>query len=97
MAAGLRTNLGSETVKHSLDAMSAKERKPIEAFLAQKDDAPAILDGFVRAASQAFHGIESLTIDVDALLEALKTAGLPTTVDELQKRFSDYIQKYAWI
>lgn len=89
----LRTNLGSETVKHSLDAMSAKERKPIEAFLAQKDEDPAIPDGFVRAASQAFHGIESLTLEVDALLEALKTGGLPTTVDELQKRFSDYIQK----
>lgn len=89
----LRTNLGSETVKHSLDAMSAKERKPIEAFLAQKDDAPAIPDGFVRAASQAFHGIEALTIEVDALLDALKTGGLPTTVDELQRRFGEYIQK----
>jgi len=89
----LRTNLGSETVKHSLDAMSAKERKPIEAFLAQKDEEPAIPDGFVRAASQALHGIESLTIPVDALLEALKTGGLPCTVDELQRRFGDYIQK----
>jgi hypothetical protein len=89
----LRTNLGSETVKHSLEAMSAKERKPIEAFLAQADEDPAIPAGFVRAASQAFHGIESLTLEVDALLEALKTGGLPTTVDELQKRFNDYIQK----
>jgi len=89
----LRTNLGSETVKHSLEAMSAKERKPIDAFLAQTEADPAIPDGFVRAASQAFHGIESLTLEVDALLEALKTGGLPTTVDELQKRFNDYIQK----
>jgi len=89
----LRTNLGSETVKHSLEAMSAKERKPIEAFLAQADEDATIPDGFVRAASQAFHGIESLTLEVDALLEALKTGGLPTTVDELQKRFNEYIQK----
>jgi len=80
-------------VKHSLEAMSAKERKPIEAFLAQKEDDPAIPDGFVHAASQAFHGIESLTLEVDVLLEALKTGGLPTTMDELQKRFNDYIQK----
>ncbi len=89
----LRTNLGSETVKHSLDAMSSKERKPIEAFLAQKDEDPIIPDGFVKAASQAFHGIESITIAVENLLESLKTGGLPTTVDELQKRFNDYIQK----
>ncbi len=89
----LRTNFGSETVKHSLNAMSAKERKPIEAFLAQKDEEAAIPDGFVRAASQALHGIESLTLPVDALLEALKTGGLPCTVDELQRRFDDYIRK----
>jgi hypothetical protein len=89
----LRTNLGSDTVKHSLDAMSPKERKPIEAFLAQSEDEPTLPEGFVRSASQALHGIEALTIPVDALLEALKTGGLPTTVDELQRRFGDYIQK----
>lgn len=89
----LRANLGSETVKHSLDAMTPKERKPIETFLAQKDEDPAIPGGFVRSASQALQGIESLTLEVHVLLEALKTGGLPTTVDELQKRFNDYIQK----
>ena len=89
----LRTNLGSDTVKHSLDAMSPKERKPIEVFLAQKEDNFAIPDGFVKAATQAFHGIESITIAVDELLESLKTGGLPTTVDELGRRFSDFVQK----
>ena len=73
--------------------MSAKERKPIDAFLAQKDDNANIPDGFVKAASQALHGIESITIAVDELLESLKTGGLPTTVDELGRRFSDFIQK----
>ncbi|MFH1907109.1 MAG: DUF6079 family protein, partial [Chloroflexota bacterium] len=89
----LRANLQSETVKHSLDAMSAKEKKPIDAFLAQKDNDPAIPDGFARAASQALQGIEAITLGVDALLDALKTGGLPCTVDELQRRFGDYIQK----
>lgn len=89
----LRTNLGSDTVKHSLEAMSPKERKVIEAFLGQKNDDPEVPDGFVRAASQALHGIEALTIPVDTLLDALRTGGLPTTVDELQRRFSEYIQK----
>lgn len=89
----LRTNLGSDTVRHSLDAMSPKERKPIEAFLAQADDEATLPEGFVRAASQALHGIEALTIPVDDLLEALKTGGLPTTVDELKRRFDDYIQR----
>jgi len=89
----LRANLQSETVIQSLDAMSDKERKPIDAFLAQKDNDPATPDGFVRAASLALRGIESITLGVDALLDALKTGGLPCTVDELQRRFGDYIQK----
>jgi len=89
----LQTNLGSDSVKHSLAAMSPKEKKAISAFLEQADDEASLPDGFVRAAAQALHGIEALTIPVDDLLEALKTGGLPTTVDEIQRRFNDYIQK----
>ncbi|MBC8449570.1 MAG: ATP-binding protein [Chloroflexi bacterium] len=88
----LRANLSSETAQGSLQAMAPKERQPIERFLEQRDDDPAIPDGFVAAATQALRGIEALTLPVDNLLQALKTGGLPCTVEELQRRFSDFVR-----
>ncbi len=89
----LQANLTSETAQRSLEAMTPDERRPIERFLEQSDDDPAIPDGFVAAATQALRGIEALTLPVDSLLEALKEGGLPCTVDELQRRFISFVSQ----
>ncbi|MBI4321182.1 MAG: ATP-binding protein [Chloroflexi bacterium] len=88
----LRANLQSETARRSIASMSAGEALPIEAFLAQEDDGTAIPDGFVVAAAQALQGIEALTLHVDALLQSLREGGLPCTVDELGRRFDDFLR-----
>jgi hypothetical protein len=88
----LQANLASETAQRSLEAMTADERRPIEQFLEQGDDDPAIPGGFVVAATQALRGIEALTLPVDDLLEALKAGGLPCTVEELQRRFTEFVR-----
>jgi fermentation-respiration switch protein FrsA (DUF1100 family) len=90
----LRANLSSDTARRSLAAMSPAERQPIEAFLEQADDDPAIPRGFVNTATQALRGIEALTLPVDELLEALKAGGLPCTADELQRRFADFVRHH---
>ena len=89
----LRANLTSETAQRSLAAMAPAERRPIEQFLDQGDDEPAIPDGFVVAATQALRGIEALTLPVDGLLEALKDGGLPCAVAELQRRFDEFVRR----
>ena len=88
----LRANLGSETARHSLEAMTPVERQPVDAFLAQPDTDPALPNGFAVAADKALRGIQSLTLSVDDLLAALKSGGLPCTLDELQRRFGDYLR-----
>ncbi|MBN2547931.1 MAG: hypothetical protein JXB15_02140 [Anaerolineales bacterium] len=87
----LRSNLGSETAQHSLQAMTPAERQPIEAFLAQDDTDPAIPAGFVTSASQALRGIEAITLPLDDLLQALHAGGMPCTADELQRRFEAFV------
>ncbi len=89
----LRTNLNSETAQHSLEAMAPTERKPIEAFLSQDDDAENLPANFVPAAVQALRGIQAVTIPVDALLQALKAGGLPCTREELQNRFKQLLDQ----
>ncbi len=88
----LRANLGSETAQHSLAAMTPAERRPIERFLAQADDAAEIPEGFVAAAGQALRGIEALALQADRLLDALAAGGLPCTVDEFGRRFTEYLR-----
>jgi len=89
----LRANLDSETAQRSLQAMTPAERKPIERFLDQSDDDPSVPDGFVSAATQALRGIEALTLAVDGLLEALRMGGLPCTVEELRRRFANFVSQ----
>jgi len=89
----LRTNLNSETAQHSLEAMSPAERKPIEEFLNQSDEAESLPLNFVPAAIQALRGIQAVTIPVDALLQALKTGGLPCTREELQNRLKQFLDQ----
>lgn len=89
----LRANLSSDAVRPSLDAMTLAERRPIEQFLAQPDDDPAIPERFVTAATQALHGIEVLTLQVDDLLAAIKAGGLPCTTEELARRFKEFVQR----
>ena len=89
----LQANLTSETAQRSLEAMTPAERRPVERFLDQRDDDPAIPEGFVAAATQALRGIEALTLPVDGLLEALKEGGLPCTIEELQRRFASFVNQ----
>ena len=89
----LRANLNSDTAQHSLEAMSPAERKPIEEFLKQSDEAESLPQNFVAAAIQALRGIQAVTIPVDALLQALKTGGLPCTREELQNRFKQFLDQ----
>ena len=89
----LQANLTSETAQRSLEAMTPAERKPIEQFLDQREDDPHIPDGFAAAATQALRGLEALTLPVNSLLEALKEGGLPCTLEELRRRFVNFVSQ----
>jgi hypothetical protein len=89
----LRDNLNSDTAQHSLNAMSPAERKPVEEFLQQGDDAETLPANFVPSAIQALRGIQAVTLPVNALMQALKAGGLPCTREELQNRFKQFLDQ----
>ncbi len=89
----LRDALTSETARRSLEAMTTGERGPIEQFLEQNVDDTDVPKGFAAAAARALRGIEAVTLSVDDLLEALKEGGLPCTVEELQRRFANFVNQ----
>jgi hypothetical protein len=89
----LRDALTSETAQRSIEAMMPAERRPIEQFLEQADEASDIPDGFVEAAIQALRGIQAIHLPVDELLEALSEGGLPCTLEELKRRFNHFLDE----
>jgi hypothetical protein len=89
----LKDNLTSDTAQASIKAMAPKERKPIEEFLEQNDNVPGLPKGFVDSANKALQGIQSITLPVEELVDALKAGGLPSTLSEIQRRFSEFIQQ----
>ena len=90
----LMNALSSESAQKSLEAMTPKERKPIEDFMKQKVDNTNIPIGFVDAAQIALRGISSVVLPVDELIKALKVGGVPSTLDEMKRRFNDFIKKH---
>jgi len=88
----LRVNLSSKTAQASLAAMTPAERAPVDEFLKQDRDEVEIPHGFVNAANQALQGITAITLPVDGLIEALKAGGLPSTLEEIQRRFQTFLQ-----
>jgi len=91
--AALWQNLASDTAQSSLRAMTAIERHPLDAYLAQDDPATATLpNGVVDAVNKALRGLSTVRIHADQLVAALHDGGLPCTVEQLEQRFRDYIR-----
>ncbi len=86
--------LSSDSAQTSLEAMTPKERTPVEEFLKQKEDDPKIPNGFVDAAQKALRGISSVTLPVNELIKALKAGGVPSTLTEMQRRFNDFMKAH---
>lgn len=90
----LRHTLGSETAQHSIAAMTPQERGPLDAYLALADPATGALPpGLAAAANQALHGIETVSLSLDALADALRAGGLPCTVEQLTERFNAHLRQ----
>ncbi len=86
--------LSSVSAQKSLEAMTPKERKPIEEFLKQNEDDLQIPAGFVDAAQKALRGISSIILPVGKLIKALKAGGVPSTLAEMQRRFNDFMKEH---
>ena len=73
--------------------MTAAERRPIEAFLAQAETATEVPEGFVESANQALRGVQVVALSVEDLVAHLRTGGLPCDEGELQARFAEFLRQ----
>ena len=93
MAKALNENLDDPTVKRNLDAQEKNKRKSIDEFLSQKTLPDEIPDIFVDALNEVFTGLEKTTLNVEELRESLQKGGTPCTQNDLESRFSQYLEE----
>ena len=73
--------------------MTAAERKPITDYLALDEPAETTLPaGFVESVNQALRGLRGVTLGAAEIIAALKSPTMPCTVDDLERRFTAYVQ-----
>ena len=52
-----------------------------------------ISEAFINAVQEGLAGLQKVTVNMEALQEALLSGGSPMTVVELQKRFINHVNK----
>jgi hypothetical protein len=72
--------------------MTTAERAPIDDYLATPGIPAALPPGLVEAANKALRGLQTVALDPAALVAALQAGGLPCTVEQVQERFTGYLQ-----
>lgn len=75
----------------NLKLIDAKDRKQLEAFIAEKE-LPVDLDSdFVKAVQQALSGLSRVVITSKSIEDALFPSGAATTIDDFKQRFATYL------
>ena len=89
----LQHELEAANVRRSVAAMDPTERAPITAFLAQPDGAVDLPDRFVKSVNAALHGIETVTLRDDEVIDALQRGGMPTTRQQIEQRLREFLDQ----
>jgi hypothetical protein len=88
----LLDNLADPTVKRSMDALGAKQRKLIESFIDKKELPAAVENDFVTLLQQVLQGLEKITLTTSDIKKALTEGGTPCPVGEMKTRFEKHLE-----
>ncbi len=87
------SNLEDPTTQDNIELLGANDRQSVEAF-SQSRELPVPLDNnFVHALKDALSGLVKVTINAQALQNALQVESGPATPEEIKKRFEEYINQ----
>jgi energy-coupling factor transporter ATP-binding protein EcfA2 len=88
----LLTNLNDPTVKKNIKQLLKPEQaEMIEEFISTRQLPDDLTSPFIRSLQELFSGLEKISITLEDLKHALLEKGTPCTVDELEKRFAEYV------
>ena len=89
------SNLEDPATQKNLALLKAPARRVIDAFLKNRELPDDLSHDFVGAIQEALSGLTKVTVTTEALKAALLAGGSPATIQELKKRFDDYLDVLA--
>ncbi len=75
------------------ELLKVETRDLLESFLMQRSLPDEISETFVNAVQEGLAGLQKVTVNLEALQQALLAGGSPVTVVDLQKRFINHVNK----
>jgi uncharacterized protein YaaR (DUF327 family) len=75
----------------NLKLIDAKDRKQLEAFIAEKELPEDLGRDFVQAVQQALSGLSRVVVSPKSIQDALFPSGAATTIDDFKERFATYL------
>lgn len=91
----LLDNLGDPTIQDQLQLLKPAQQKLIKAFLASRSLPDPLEAPFIQAVQEVLRGLAKVVVAVTDLRAALLAGGSPATLDEIKKRFDDYLEERA--
>lgn len=89
----LLDNLDDPTAKKSIKLLPAEQKEAVNAFVKSKSLPDKIGNDLVQGMQQALSGLIAISVKFADLLDALSDGGAPCTVEQIQTRFEEFVQK----
>jgi hypothetical protein len=89
----LLENLDDPTAKKSVKLLPDAQKEAVGRFVKAKKLPEKISNDLVQGMQTALSGLVAISVRPDELLDALIDSGAPCTVEQLQTRFQDFLQK----
>jgi energy-coupling factor transporter ATP-binding protein EcfA2 len=89
----LLDNLDDPTARKSIQLLPEAQKGAVDAFLKDKKLSEKISNDLVQGMQQALSGLIAIPVKLADLLDALSDGGAPCTVEQIQTRFEEFVQK----
>ena len=89
----LLDNLDDPTAKKSIKLLPDEQKEAVNGFMKSKKLPEKISNDFVQGVQQALSGLVAISVRQNELLDALEDGGAPCTVEQIQTRFGEFVQK----
>ena len=86
-------NLDDPTAKKSIKLLPDEQKEAVNAFVKSKKLPDKIGNDLVQGMQQALSGLIAISVKLADLLDALSDGGAPCTVEQIQARFEEFVQK----
>jgi hypothetical protein len=89
----LLDNLGDPTAKKSIELLPSEQKRAINAFLKAKALPEKVSNDLIQGIQTALAGLIPIIVRPAELLAALSDGDAPSTADQLEYRFKDFLEK----